>query len=129
MTISYTPNLVMTELQPAQSQPHVPINADLRILDSLVQISVLSIVAAPPGSPVDGDRHIVSTSSPSGAYAGHGGEIAYYVAGTFNQWRFLIPKDGWMAFNRATRKFYFFDDDGSPPTGWIIITAGTGIGP
>lgn len=114
---TFTPNLNLDELASAQSQPEVPVNAALRKLDALVQMSVLSIANAPPGSPADGDRHIVG-AAPTGAYALHAEAIAYFVAGTFNEWRFLTPKAGWLAYVEALDKYYYFP--AGSPAAWTV---------
>lgn len=113
-----TPNLDLDELVAAQAQPHLTVNSALRKLDALVQMAVASIANAPPGSPVDGERHIVGTS-PTGAWAGHAGAIAYWVAGTFNEWRFLSAGPGWLAYVEALDKYYYFKP-GSPDGAWIV---------
>ena len=71
-----TPNLVLPYLAANQSQKHVTVNEALRRLDALVQISVQSTaLATPPASPTEGQRWIVP-ASPTGAWAGHAGQIA-----------------------------------------------------
>lgn len=112
-----TPNLSLDELAAAQAQPHLTVNAAMRKLDSLVQMSVASIANSPPGSPTDGERHIVG-SSPSGTFTGHAAAIAYYVAGTFNEWRFLVPNAGWLAYVVALDKFYYYPT--GTPTSWTV---------
>ena len=63
-----TPNLNLPYLLAAQSQKHVTHNEALRILDSLVQITVLDRnLAAPPAVAVEGDRYIVA-ASPTGSF-------------------------------------------------------------
>lgn len=114
---TFTPNLNLDELAAAQSQPEVTVNAALRKLDSLVQMSVLSIANAPPGgTPADGDRHIVGTGT--GAYLHHDNDIAYWVAGTFNEWRFETPKAGWLAYVEALDKYYYFP--AGSPAAWTV---------
>lgn len=88
-----TPILGLTELEPLQSQPHVVVNAALRALEAVVQISVISIEGTPPGSPSEGDRYIVDSGA-TGDWSGHDGELAYYASG----WQFLAPRDGWIAY-------------------------------
>lgn len=104
---TFTPKLALQELISAQNQPEVPINKTLRALDQLYGLSVLSITNTPPGSPADGDAYICDTS-PTGAWSGKAGQVAYWVAGTFNEWRFLVPKKGWLAYNVALDKYYYF---------------------
>ena len=55
-----TTNLLLPYILAAQAQKHVTHNEALRLLDGLVQLSVLDRdLTAPPGSPADGDRYIV----------------------------------------------------------------------
>lgn len=114
---TFTPNLNLDEIAAAQSEPEVPINSALRKLDALVQMSVLSIANAPPGSPADGDRHIVGTA-PTGTFAAHDNAIAFWVAGTFNEWRFETPKVGWLAYVEALDKYYYFP--AGSPAAWTV---------
>jgi hypothetical protein len=111
-----TPKLGLTELVAAQNQPEIPINQALRALDQIEQMSVASILNTPPGSPVDGDAYIVDTS-PTGAWSGHAQDIAYFVAGTFNEWRFMTPNSGWLAYVVALDKFYYYK---ASTTSWIV---------
>ena len=92
-----TPNLNLPYLLAAQSQKHVTHNEALRILDSLVQMTVLDRnLTAPPASPIEGDRYIVA-ASPTGAWAGQTNKIACYQDGA---WLFYAPKEGWIAWLR-----------------------------
>jgi hypothetical protein len=57
-----TTHLLLPYILAAQAQKHVTHNEALRILDGLVQLSVLDRdLAAPPASPADGDRYIVAS--------------------------------------------------------------------
>ena len=59
--MSDTLNLALPYLAASQAQKHVTHNEALTLLDGLVQLSVKSrVVAAPPGSPIDGDRYQLS---------------------------------------------------------------------
>lgn len=90
-----TPNLALPELMAAQAQKHVTVNEALRTLDALVQLVVLDRdLAAPPASADEGQRWLVA-ASPTGAWAGHAGEIAAWQdAG----WEFYVPQTGWLAY-------------------------------
>ena len=62
--------LLLPYILAAQSQKHVTHNDALRILDGLVQLSVLDRdLTAPPGSPADGDRFLVASGA-TGDWAG-----------------------------------------------------------
>ncbi len=90
-----TPNLGLPYIIAAQAQKHVTHNEALRALDALVQLAVIDRhLAAPPGSPADGDRYIVAADG-SGAWAGHDSEIAAFQDGG---WVFFVPQTGWRAW-------------------------------
>jgi hypothetical protein len=63
-------------------------------LSILVQPVVLSKVAAEPGSPAAGDRHILDET-----HATHPNEIIVYDDG---DWVYIEPEDGWVLFNVQT---------------------------
>lgn len=89
-----TTNLSLPLLAADQSQKHVTVNEALLVLDSLVFLALLDrSLSAPPGSPAAGARYLVA-ASPSGAWAGHAGEIAVFQDGG---WVFLTPRVGWRA--------------------------------
>src|SRR5688500_5498500 len=90
-----TANLGLPVIAAAQAQKHVTHNEALRHLDTLVQLVVLDRhLAAPPGSPDEGERWIVAASA-TGAWAGHADDIAAWQDGA---WQFTPPKVGWVAF-------------------------------
>ena len=84
---------------PSNGIPYVPentqdpaagLNLALNTIDALLQAFVIDMdQTAPPGSPSDGDMHIVATGA-TGAWAGKDDNLARYVAaGDF--WQFLAP--------------------------------------
>ena len=82
----------------AQSQKHVTHNDALLTLDAVVQLSVLNTnLATPPGSPVEGQRHIIGSAA-TGAWAGKDLNVTYYSSGI---WVFLPPRKGWSCWNEA----------------------------
>ncbi len=104
----------------AQSQKHVTHNEALRALDALVHLAVESMdLNAPPGSPSEGERHIVG-SSPSGAWSGHTGDIAAYQDGA---WAFYPPVAGWRTWVADEDALYVFNG-----AGWIPVSSGGGGG-
>lgn len=106
-----TPNLVLPYLAANQSQKHVTVNEALRRLDALVQITVQSAaLAAPPGSPAEGQRWIVAAAA-TGIWAGQSGKIAAWQDGA---WAFYAPLDGWTAIDISTDTL-------------LLYNAGTGI--
>lgn len=89
-----TTNLSLPLLAADQAQKHVTVNEALLVLDSLVFLALLDrSLSAPPGSPAEGARYLVA-ASPSGAWAGHAGDIAVFQDGA---WVFLTPRIGWRA--------------------------------
>lgn len=91
-----TANLILPLMSAAQSQKHLTHNDAIKKLDTIVQLSVKSsILTAPPGSPVEGDRYIIG-SSPTGAWAGKDLNVTSYLDGV---WVFFPPRLGWIAFD------------------------------
>ncbi|QYK40375.1 MAG: DUF2793 domain-containing protein [Paracoccaceae bacterium] len=87
-----TPLLDLPYILAAQAQKHVTHNEALRVLDLLVQPTVLAAgVNAPPEGP-DEDARYLTGDSPVGPWAGQPGRIAFLDQGT---WQFLRPQDGW----------------------------------
>lgn len=94
-----------------------PMNSNLRGLDTLVQLAVLDKdLAAPPISPLDGDRYIVA-SSPTGAWAGHAGHVAAFFSGA---WIFYVPKEGWISWASDENRSYAYDG-----AAWILYVGGS----
>jgi hypothetical protein len=66
----------------------------LLLLDKLVMPAVEALLAAPPGTEVEGELYLVN-SSPSGAWTGHARELAYYNG---TGWDFYTCKVGYVFF-------------------------------
>ena len=115
-----TPKLLMAELSTSQAQKEVTHNDALRVLDGLVQLSVVTKgLATPPASPANGARYLVG-ASPTGAWAGKATYIAQYYSGA---WYFHAPVEGWFAWVVDEASFYIYTT-GS----WTIFTSGGGGG-
>ncbi len=103
--------LSLPYIQPSQAQKHVTHNEALRVLDALVQLSAKSrAISAPVASPQTGDSYIVG-AAPSGAWAGHAGEIAVWVD---SGWQFHTPLTGWRAWIEDEAQLAVFDG-----TNWV----------
>ena len=90
-----TTHLLLPYILAAQAQKHVTHNEALRLLDGLVQLSVLDRdLTAAPGSPTDGDRYIVGSGA-TGDWAGWDLNIALWTDGA---WLRLPPRTGWRAW-------------------------------
>ena len=101
-----TPHLLLPYILASQAQKHVTHNEALRLLDAMVQLSVLDRTrTTPPASPADGDRHIV-TSGATGLWAGWDLNVAFWVDGV---WMRLVPRPGWLAWIADEAAFVVWD--------------------
>ncbi|MDP2739252.1 MAG: DUF2793 domain-containing protein [Pseudorhodobacter sp.] len=101
-----TTHLLLPYILAAQAQKHVTHNDALRLLDGLVQLSVLDRnLTAPPGSPADGDRYIVASGG-TGLWAGWDLNVAYWVDGV---WMRLVPRPGWLAWVADEATLFVWD--------------------
>ncbi|PIE09103.1 MAG: hypothetical protein CSA73_00270 [Rhodobacterales bacterium] len=88
-------HLSLPYLQASQAQKHVTHNEALRLLDSIVQLSVISAdQTTPPAAPQDGDRYLLPAGV-TGVWAGHEGHVAIWDD---SAWSFLSPAEGWLAW-------------------------------
>jgi len=108
-----TPNLVLPYIMPAQAQKHVTHNEAIRALDAVVHLAVIDrhLATPPAGAPANGDRYIVG-ASPTGAWAGHDGEVAAYQDGA---WMFYAPELGWLAWIADEAKLVVWNG-----SAWIV---------
>ncbi|MHA6326465.1 DUF2793 domain-containing protein [Roseivivax sp. CAU 1753] len=82
-------------MAPSQAQKHVTHNEALRLLDLIVQLSVVDRTRnTPPTGAIEGQRHIVGPA-PTGIWAGQSASIAVFESGN---WSFLAPGTGWQAY-------------------------------
>lgn len=85
----------MTRLASAQAVPETTVNENDAILEAMSSRVVLDKdLAAPPGSPADGDRYIIA-ASPTGAWSGKADQVAIFVS---TAWRFVEPYAGLTMF-------------------------------
>ena len=97
-----TTHLLLPYILASQAQKHVTHNEALRLLDAMVQLSVLDRTRTiPPVSPVDGDRHIVASGA-TGLWSGWDLNVAFWVDGV---WMRLVPRPGWLAWIAAEQAF------------------------
>ncbi len=100
-----TPRLGLTLIEQSQAQKEVTANAAFARIDALLGAGVISnALAAPPGSPSDGDAYIVAASA-TGAWAGKEEYIAYYSAG----WQFIAPAEGMTLWVNSDSRLYSYD--------------------
>lgn len=99
-------NLQIPYIMPSQAQKHVTHNEAIRVLDALVQLSVVDRdLSTPPGSPAEGSRYLVATGG-TGAWAGRDGMVAAWQDGA---WAFLAPKAGWLLWIADEDRLIGFD--------------------
>ena len=111
-----TPSLALPLLAADQAQKHVTHNEALSVLDAIVQLSVEDRdLAAPPDAPPEGVRYIVA-ADPSGAWAGHAGDVAAWVDGA---WSFYQPRKGWRCW--VEDEAALLVRDGSA---WVSLSSG-----
>ena len=109
-----TPNTGIPYVPENTTDPAAGLNLALNTIDALLQTTVVSMGSnAPPGSPTDGDLHIVG-GTPAGAWAGQANNLARYVAqGDF--WQF------YTAGEQAKAVLYlgaWYTFQGS--SGWVV---------
>lgn len=82
-------------------------DTNLVFIDALLQAGVVAVgTSAPPGSPSQGEAHIIDAASPSGVFSGHGNGFAVYYG---TAWYITAPREGWMVFDRALNRWWLFD--------------------
>lgn len=95
MTEPATARLAMPLLAAGQAAKELTHNEALTRLDMLVQPAVMATgVNIPPAAPKAGECWIVGVV-PTGAWMGHGGELAGWTDGG---WRFATPRKGFAAW-------------------------------
>ncbi len=109
-----TTHLLLPYILASQAQKHVTHNEALRLLDAMVQLSVLDHTrTVPPASPTDGDRHIVASGA-TGLWAGWDLNVAFWVDGI---WMRLVPRPGWLAWIAAEQMFLVWNGSTWEPVG------------
>jgi hypothetical protein len=111
-----TTRLELPELTEGQAVPEATVNEIARYLSQGAGHFVIKDrdLTAPPGSPADEDAYIVA-ASPTGAWAGKAGEIAFYMS---SAWLFITPKEGFGAYINDEDAFFTYDG-----TNWNAIGA------
>lgn len=110
-----TARLDLPYIVSGQALKFITHNEALERLDMLVQPVVEdAALAAPPASPLPGEAYIIPSGA-SGAWAGHGDEIAAWQAGA---WQFYDPAPGWQVFDRARGALKIFSG-----SSWVAVAA------
>jgi hypothetical protein len=90
-------------------------DANLLKLSVLTQAAILAVVAAVPGSPVEGDVVLLDA-----AHGTHPNEIAVYDAAA---WTYYAPEEGWLVWDNDEGHYLSFQDGA-----WEVLTTGGGGG-
>lgn len=107
-----TPLTGMTEITESQAGKYLTHNEALRIIDALLMAGVKSLGdTTPPGSSSDGDLFALG-ASPTGVWATHGYEFAYYSSTAYI---FITPLEGFTFYVQDEDKYYRYLDDSN---GW-----------
>lgn len=89
-----SPRFGLTQLVEGQASGETTANEYLAALEIVQNGKVLDRdLATPPGSPANGDLYIVA-ASPTGAWTGWAGRLAYYL----NGWKSIVPASGMVVF-------------------------------
>lgn len=95
-------------IAPSQAQKHVTHNEALQRLDALTQLYIETLNAlSPPAVPAPGEVYALG-ASPSGAWAGQGGQLAYWTGAG---WLFIAPREGWRAWDKAGSVLRVYQQD------------------
>jgi hypothetical protein len=123
MSVSDGPNLGVMINALTGDVDDVAFRAFLRAVDAVLQLAVISkTLAAPPGSPANGDRYIVA-ASPTGAWAGHANNVTVWTTDNpitpSGLWEFYPPKFGWIAPCLTDGLVYVYNG-----SAWIALGGG-----
>lgn len=79
---------------PGESGWGASMSENLKLLDAITQISVLSAILPAPAVTTNGTRYIVPATGATGDFLGQAGKLAVRVA---DAWVFYTPRRGWLA--------------------------------
>lgn len=101
-----TPLLALKELSVSQAAKEADHNETCRDLELFANLRFLDRdLATPPGSPAESDAYLVA-GSPTGAWAGQAGNIAWFRGGA---WKFHAPYEGLVAWVNDESVFLAYD--------------------
>lgn len=116
-----TPNTGIPYVPENTTDPAAGLNLALNVIDALLQTAVIDMnLTAPPGSPADGDLHIVAASA-TGDWAGEDNNLARYVA----------DGDFWQFYDAGVNVYIVLNmDDGGlyawTGAAWALVGASSG---
>ena len=100
--MSISPISRYTRVEVEQASGEARANEMGNRIETIAALKILDRdLSTPPGSPSEGDAYIVA-SSPTGAWAGHAGDIAAW----YNGWMYIPPWGGMTAFIHDEKAWY-----------------------
>lgn len=98
-----TPRLGAPEIATSQANKEETFNEGIRYIEQGSGHFIIKDrdLATPPGSPADGDAYLVA-ASPTGAWSGHAGDIAFYLN---TSWEFINVIEGFTLWINDENKF------------------------
>jgi hypothetical protein len=91
-----TPRFSLPLLFAGQAQKETTVNEAMIEADILLHATIEAEINTPPSAPVSGQAWLAG-SAPTGAFSGKAAQIAAWTDGG---WRFIIPRDGVVVFDR-----------------------------
>jgi hypothetical protein len=123
-----TPKTGSPEWAASQASPDVTVNEALRRIEAgtgpprIVDRDLTS----PPGSCADGATYIVAGPSPTGAWAGHDGDLAIAVGvDAASGWYFIEPEE-WLVVACQDEDVLLRFSNATSPGSWVTYTAAAG---
>ena len=106
-------------IQPSQAQKHVTHNEAMKLIDVMVQLSVVNrTLTVAPGAPVLGQSHIVAVGA-TGVWLGQATKVAVF---TGSVWEFFTPRTGWHAWLAAEAQLAVYNG-----TAWVAMSDGPAV--
>lgn len=130
--ISYGPKLGLLNNAAIGEAYYDQLRPFLRGVDALVQARVISTTTVtPPASPGNGDAYLLPSTGLTGAWVGHGGQIAVYstqITETGNNtltpgWDFYTPQTGWTLYASDLAELVYYTG-----SAWEPVASGGGGG-
>jgi len=102
--MSFTANLSLPYIAPAQAQKHITHNEALKLLDALVHICVEGVINSLPANPAEGNCFIINAEEnlPLASYNGH---IVQYID---SAWVYFSPSSGWVAWQKDMQQILVY---------------------
>ena len=106
MSSETTLKLNLPYILPGQAQKHVTHNEALKVMDTLIHLTVMSdVLTQPPVEPALGDSYLVGNKG-SGAWLGKDYQIATFQDGV---WECLSPQIGWQCYIQDVAQIKVWD--------------------